>query len=287
VVLGSPGCVDTFTFRNDPEKAAMYNQTLAVERDIIRDIAKSKNLSFANVYDAMIDAMTNAKAQYGKEYHVAGPDGFHPAPNGHLVMAYAFLKAMGCDGAIGTISLDLSSKSATATEGHSVVSFDGERLMVESKRYPFCFVADAKLPLSNPNNVRGILDSMPFNEQLNRFMLVVTNARAEKYKITWGETSREFSAQQLASGINLAAEFLDNPFLDPFKQVDEAVRAQQNFETAMVKGLVHMTRFELPDETKLLEDVVAATTKKQQALSRRVSESIKPVTHTLRIEAVP
>ena len=52
----------------------------------------------------MEDVMTKAKAKYGKQYALAGEaDGVHPDENGHLVMAYAFLKALGCDGDIGTI----------------------------------------------------------------------------------------------------------------------------------------------------------------------------------------
>jgi large subunit ribosomal protein L20 len=56
-----------------------------------------------------------AKAKLGKEYHVCGGDGFHPAPNGHIVMAYAFLKAMGLDGQIGTITLDAAAGTISGT----------------------------------------------------------------------------------------------------------------------------------------------------------------------------
>ena len=66
--------------------------------------------------------MQAAKAKYGPDYHVAGVDGIHPAPNGHLVMAYAFLKALGCSGEIGTFTWDARSGTATATEGHKITS---------------------------------------------------------------------------------------------------------------------------------------------------------------------
>ena len=66
--------------------------------------------------------MTKAKAKYGKDYHVGGDDGVHPDRNGHLVMAYAFLRALGCDGDIGTISVDLGKNTATATDGHKIQS---------------------------------------------------------------------------------------------------------------------------------------------------------------------
>ena len=39
-------------------------------------------------------------------------DGVHPAANGHLIMAYAFLKGLGCDGNVGTITLDLAGNHA-------------------------------------------------------------------------------------------------------------------------------------------------------------------------------
>ena len=73
----------------------------------------------------MIDAMTKAKAKYGEDYPVGGGDGVHPDANGQLVMAYAFLKALGFDGNIGTITVDLAADKAEATDGHKVVSRNG------------------------------------------------------------------------------------------------------------------------------------------------------------------
>ena len=66
--------------------------------DIAREVAEANGVAFADVHTPMMDAMKKAKAKYGKEYHVGGGDGVHPDANGHLVMAYAFLKALGCDG---------------------------------------------------------------------------------------------------------------------------------------------------------------------------------------------
>src|SRR4051794_1162891 len=74
IVVGSPGCVDADKFR-DPEKAAIYNKTLSELRDIARKVAKSSGVAFADVHTPMIDAMTKAKAKYGKAYHLAGGDG--------------------------------------------------------------------------------------------------------------------------------------------------------------------------------------------------------------------
>jgi len=291
VVLGSPGCVDANTFRNDPAQAEIYNQTLAAERDIVKQIAQEKHVPFADVYSAMHDVMDKAKAKYGPSYAVAGGDGVHPGANGHLVMAYAFLKALGCDGNIGTITVDLPSKKAIGTDGQTIKSFDGTTLTLESTRWPYCFWVDPKLDgkLDDPGNHRGVLPFLPFNQDLNRYMLVVTGVPAgRKANVTWGDTSREFTADQLSKGINLADEFLDNPFVQPFRELDKLARAQQNFETVMIKNLVHGVKYDLPDNPELIEPMAKATSKRQQMLSEKaVAAAATPVTHTIRVEVLP
>ncbi|MGH7179813.1 MAG: SGNH/GDSL hydrolase family protein, partial [Tepidisphaeraceae bacterium] len=172
VVLGSPGVIDQNTaFRKDRARTDVYNQTLKAERDAVEAIAKSRGLPFADVYTPMMNVMLQAEAKYGADYHVAGADGVHPSANGHLVMAYAFLKALGCDGNIATITVDLNSKQASATDGQTVKGFDGQSLTIESTRYPFCFPIQTQLEgkLDDPNNPRGVLEFLPYNQELNRY----------------------------------------------------------------------------------------------------------------------
>ncbi len=283
IAVGSPGVVDAETFRRSPEQAAMYNQTLAKLRDIAREVAAEEGVVFANVYDPMMDAMTKAKAKYGKGYHVAGSDGVHPWANGHLVMAYAFLKALGCDGDIGTITVDLAAGTATATEGHSVLSAKGGTVELESARYPFCFFGDPK----DPRATRGIIEFLPFNDELNRFRLVVKGATAQRLKVTWGKAAKEFAAADLAKGVNLAAEFLDNPFCAPFQKVEHVIRAQQHYETPLIKKLIDsLPAFKqmVPDEAEALDRVRAGAAKRAKALFDASAAAVVPVRHTLRLE---
>ncbi len=75
--------------------------------------------------------MTRAKAKFGQKYALAGQDdGVHPDENGHLVMAWQMLKALGVDGNIGTINVDLNG-SASATEGHKVLSYKNNVIEIE------------------------------------------------------------------------------------------------------------------------------------------------------------
>lgn len=286
IVVGSPGAVDSDTFRGNPELAVMYNQTLAAERDIAKEVAAAEGVLFANVFDPMIAAMAPAKAKYGHDYHVCGRDGVHPGGNGHLIMAYAFLKALGCDGQVGKLTVDLGTGQATGSDGHRIVSAAGGTVEVESTRYPFCFYGNE----TDPNSTRGILEFVPFNQELNRFELQVTGATAARYRVTWGEAGKEFAAADLAKGINLAAEFLDNPFSQPFSEVERKVREQQNQETPAIKqalnGLLGWQRV-LPEEGATYDRLRDRLVSKLRADSDAVPAAVAPVRHTLRVEAVP
>jgi hypothetical protein len=140
--------------------------------------------------------MERAKTKFGPRYHVAGADGVHPAVNGHLIIAYAFLKALGCDGNIGTFTVDLSARRATVTDGHRLVSFVDDTVQIESARYPFCFYGNP----SDPESTRGILEVLPFNAELNRLKLIVTGASTPRLKVTWGKWFKIFRAEELAKG---------------------------------------------------------------------------------------
>lgn len=285
IVVGSPGCVDADAFRKDPAAAEMYNKTLSQLRDIAREVATGQGAAFADVHSPMVQVMTEAKKKYGKEYHVGGADGVHPLQNGHLVMAYAFLKALGCDGNIGTTTVDMASGKSEASEGHKIIESSAGIVEVQSSKYPFCFSGDP----ASPDSTRGVIEFMPFNADLNRFMLVVKNAPSQRLKVTWGEVSKEFSKNQLEKGINLAAEFLDNPFSEPFKEVEKACREQQSYETPMIKLFVHnldLFKKMVPSESESLDRVANSMGQRDRELQQASGAALKPVRHRIVIEAV-
>jgi lysophospholipase L1-like esterase len=288
IVIGSPGAVDSNTFDRNviaDISAQEYNtETLAGLADIARHVAAEQRVLYADVHRIFSETMARAKAEYGPGYHVAGADGVHPAANGHLIIAYAFLRALGCDGQIATISVGLGQNQATATEGHRVLSVTGDTVEIESTRYPFCFYGRR----DDPDGTRGIIDLLPFNSDLNRFRLVVDGVTAGRFKVTWGKISKIFSANELARGINLAAEFLDNPFSGPFKAVENAVRRKQELETQGMRSVWHGAgRRQEPNERAVLEKLSAGAVEEARALEVDARDAIKPVRHTLKIQRVP
>lgn len=282
IIAGSPGVVDPAKFKQPRVDAARYNETLARLRDTARDVAKAENVIFADVYTPMLDALTQAKAKFGADYILAN-DGIHPNPNGHLVFAYAFLKALGFDGDLGTLTVDFASGRAAGSPGHTVLGYVNGVLKIESTRYPFCFENP-----QDPTGSRALTPFVPFNRELNRYRLVVNNAPV-RTRITWGTTNREFTAAELAAGVNLAEAFPDNPFCAPFFAAAKVMKEQQDFEDQSIRVLLNSLldwRKDYPasaPQTRILADLVAAKSVEKRAASRA---AIKPVTHELKIEAV-
>jgi hypothetical protein len=176
VVVGSPGVVDSKFFGGGSERAVVYNDNLAHLRDIARDLTKEYDLAFANVHDTMFHVMPVAKKALGDTYPIGGQDGVHPNPNGQLLMAYAFLKALKVDGNIGAITID--GDKAEASDGHKILRHANHEIEIQSSRYAVCFNGDQK----SPSSPRSVLPFIPFQQDLNRFTLTVKGLTAGKAK---------------------------------------------------------------------------------------------------------
>jgi lysophospholipase L1-like esterase len=286
IVVGSPKPVDLYVYgtRNGTDAVA-YNKNLAALSAIAKDVAAKENVLYADVNGAFTAAAAKAKAQYGPTYNMAG-DGVHPGPDGHLVMAYAFLKALGCDGNIGTITVDLGAKQATGSPGQEIVSYLAGTVTVKSTRYPYCFAGGVDRP---DGNAASMIHAVPFNEDLNRYLLVVKNLNSPKANITWGGATKVFTADQLAHGINLAAEFAqNNPFMPQFTAVDNAVHIQEDQEQGLTQDFMfqvpRLKAFIAPGADAALDEAVSAGIAQHVKLFNTAASQVVPVTHTIKIE---
>jgi hypothetical protein len=292
VVLGSAGCVGKIPFWVKSASGTVddLNLNLCTLRNIDIEIARKEKVAFADVFWPMLTVGMSAQQQYGTNFAVAGKDGVHPAWAGHMIMAYAFLKAMGLSGDIGEFTVDLRRGKMKTTKGHQVLSEKDGQFTISSSRYPFCACVDTTDPsdsypncskddASSDNSIRAAMSFIPFNQQLNRLTLVAKKGSASRYLVTWGNQSKTFTADQLAKGVNLAEEFPSNPFCAAFAKVDAAVAAKQAYETKQIKE-----SFRSPEAKTNMEAVAAATESERQPLAEAIKTSFAPVTHTLKIE---
>ncbi len=280
VVVGSPGCAGRIAgwVKSRAGTLDQHNIHLCALRDIAMGVAEKENVAFADIFWPMLQAQILAPAQHGAAdddpYEVAGKDGIHPGWAGQVIMAWTFLRAMGLDGHIGTITVDLEAGKATASDGHSVDSFADGKLMLTSSRYPFC----ARGNLNDENTIRSGITLVPFTEDLNRFVLKLTGKPSGRYRVQWGETSREYSADELSAGILLAVDFPENPFCLAFDKVDAAVATKQAFETTQIKKVFHGPRGRAD-----IKKAVAETEAERKPLAEAIAAAMAPVTHTIRI----
>lgn len=277
VIQGSPGTIGRMPpwLKQPIGTLNEMNLSLLELRNVDVRLSLEEKVTFADVFVPMLITGFNAKQKYGSDYMVSGRDGVHPGWAGHLVMAYAFLKAMGLDGHIGTITLDMAAGRATASSGHSVLSAKKSEVELESTRYPFCATGE----LDKDSSIRSGMTLVPFNEDLNRFILVVRNCTADNYKVKWGDTAKSYTAAELGKGVNLADDFHVNPFSEAFNRVDEAVGKKQGYETRQIKTLFH------GQEGKAdIEMTAALTEKTRKPLAEAIQSAFKPVRHTIHIE---
>ena len=292
VIQGSPGCVGKvprWTARTN-DTLMDLNLNLCQLRNIGIGLAEKEHAGFADVFWPMLTAGVAGQKEYGANYAIAGGDGVHPGWAGHTVMAYAFLKAMGLKGDIGVFIVDVKKSRMITTPGHILVSAKDGEFQIKSSRYPFCACvpagqAAASYPVcekddpTKDNSIRSAMTLIPFNQELNRLTLKANNVKAGRsYKVTWGGESKTFTADQLARGINLAAEFPCNPFCDAFAKVDAAVAAKQAYETKQIKQA-----FRTPEAKTDMEAIEARTEKEREPLVAAIRAAFVPVTHTIKI----
>jgi len=279
VLLGSPGIIDSVPHWVKSAKGTQHDLNLALMRfrNINIELAAANKARFADVYQPMLVADWKADKSFGENFRVAGKDGVHPNWAGHLIMAYAFLKGLGLDGDLG--SLTLRGSEAVGASGHEVKSFADGKLTVTSKRFPF---SAGPGDVANDDSIRAGLALVPFDAELNRFTLRVEKPAAARYAVTWGKETKEYAAADLEKGVNLAADFIEHPLLAPFRKVWDAAAKKQAYETRQIKELFHG-----PEGAADLDGIAAVTEKVHARLAADLAASFQPVENVIEVKPLP
>ena len=157
--------------------------------------------------------MTAINQQYQQKdptFTLCGSDRIHPDNDGHMVMAYLFLKAQGVVGKeVADLEINANKKQVVKSENCTVsnIKKNGIDLSVD-------YLADA-LPYPLDTIARGwgqkksqaeVLKVVPFMEEMNRETLKVTGLKGNYKLLIDDEEIGIWSGDELAKGINLAAE---------------------------------------------------------------------------------
>jgi lysophospholipase L1-like esterase len=221
----------------DPGPTALtgYNQTLERFSAGVKEIAEKNGGLFVDQFHPYLAVLDRARSQAPDHYNrITGGDAVHPGPPGQALMAASILKGLNFPSLVVSVAIDANKKSVTASQNCKV----GE---VTEKDGSLAFEQlDEALPFFPPE-ATGILKFSPILEELNRYLLKITGLPEGQFEIRLGgQKVAQYSADQLAKGVNLAPAALENgPVKEQVLAVKAAVEKKNKFfHDRIFRGIV-------------------------------------------------
>ena len=205
ILIGGSPYDETTRFNKVPFPGKnKYIQDISI---FLKEQAEKNCWSYVDFNQPMVEI--NAREQKADStFTLCGGDRVHPTTNGHLVMAYLFLKAQGMAGKpVADVIIDAGTKSVKQHENCTVSD-----LSVTPKGVSFTYLAKALPYPMDHSHYSGerytqadALDVIPFMDEMNYEGLTVSGLADGYYllKIAGKEIAR-LTAGELRRGVNLA-----------------------------------------------------------------------------------
>ena len=208
VMVGTSPYDETVQLKeNTPFKTK--NETIKRLVEYQKESAAKNNWEFTDL-NAPMTAINQQYQQKDPTFTLCGSDRIHPDNDGHMVMAYLFLKAQGFVGKeVADMEINANKKQAVKSENCTV-----SNIKKNGKDLSFDYLAEA-LPYPLDTIARGwgqkksqaeVLKVVPFMEEMNRETSKVTGLKGNYKLLIDDEEIGTWSGDELAKGINLAAE---------------------------------------------------------------------------------
>lgn len=223
----------------------------------IEELKALKNGSgFVDFNAPMVEVNARMQAK-DPAFGIAGRDRVHPETEGHWVMAYEFLKAQNASPIVASVTIDVL-KGAVLEEANCTV--DG--LQTGDGKVSFD-VLPRSLPLPVNDEYHRGEKVIPITELLNREMIAFQGLAPGRYALRLdGQTAGEFTAEELATGINIAT-LEANPGQRRAKAVDALIQERAKQESRIRQ----LRQFEAGMKGEKSQEKIAAE------LSRQIDEA--------------
>lgn len=176
--------------------------------DFQKESAKANKWEFFDFNQSMT-AINSAFQKTNPSFTICGNDRIHPDLDGHMVMAYLFLKAQGFAGQkVAEIHIDAAQKRV-----HKATNCDLSAVQKDATGLHFSYRANA-LPYPLDTIARGWGSKksqfdgskiVPFMEEMNQELLIVDGLKGKHQLRIDNEVIGTWSADEFEKGINLAA----------------------------------------------------------------------------------
>jgi lysophospholipase L1-like esterase len=251
-----------------PTARTGYNLTLEKYSEGVQAIAEKNGGLFVDQFHPYLAVLDKARAAAPKYERITGGDAVHPGPAGQSLMAYAILKGLHFPIQVSSVEIDPAAKDGVRAANCRVTELTRESDTIRFQR------RDAALPFF-PEEAKAILRWAPLLEELNEYTLKVAGLKPGNYEIRLGGAkAAEYSAEQLAKGVNLAAAALaTGPVADQVKAVKAAVEAKNRFHHDRIfRGVVLASVGQLPDWLGIKLTPSEIEGKRQAAYAERVAK---------------
>ena len=208
VMVGTSPYDETVQLKeNTPFKTK--NETIKRLVEYQKESAAKNNWEFTDL-NAPMTAINQQYQQKDPTFTLCGSDRIHPDNDGHMVMAYLFLKAQGFVGKeVADMEINANKKQAVKSENCTVsnIKKNGKGLsfdyLAEALPYPLDTIARGWGQKKSQAKLRKVVRLM---EQINLQPWKVTGLKGNYKLLIDDEEIGTWSGDELAKGINLAAE---------------------------------------------------------------------------------
>lgn len=166
----------------------------------VRAIAAEYKLPAVD-FNGPMTAINAEQQKRNPKFTIVGGDRIHPTQPGHFVMAYEFLRAQRLTGVVSRIAIDAAAGKAGVLENCTV-----KDLKIRDGEIVFTCLENS-LPFPVEAKAKPALDLVPFSREFTQQILLVRGLAAGDYALSIdGKEIRQFTAAELADGVNLAGE---------------------------------------------------------------------------------
>lgn len=240
-----------------------YNQTLEKFSAGVGTIAGTNGGLFVDQFHPYLSVLDAARAKGPKYDRITAGDAVHPGPPGQALMAASILKGLSFPALVSSVEVDASGK-LTSAKNCAV-----DNVVAKDRGVSFSRLDDA-LPFF-PADAASILAWTPILEDLNQYSLKVTGLQAGKYEVRiGGKKVADFTAEQLAAGVNLASAALANgPIADQVRSVRTAIENKNRYHHDQIfRGIV----LNVPEWIYSAFPREEVETKKQAVINERLTK---------------
>ena len=275
ITLIQPSPYDEVT--RPPMKHGVYNTSLVKMSEYLAALAAREHFLLADFNTPVVKMLEKANAEDFEIAQKILPDRVHPGNSGHLIMAEQLWKAWNADGEVSSVEIPETGQSHVRKATVADLKL-GDTISWTSTEESLPMPVDMNDPATDL-----AVRSAGFNEDFNQEGLKAPGLKAGYWALRIdGQQVKVFTAEELASGVNLAT--LQTPMWKQARAVQLLVQKRSDTHNIRWRSI------EVPmadDKLSQAGPAMAALDALDQELAARIQTEAQPKPHHFELVNVP